>query len=95
MVLKGPAAKNHKPWNNETKTEQTIVMKSEVNKLQGPAAKNSKVWSTENQEIFSEVAVISDRPALKGPAAKNHKVWMNDTHENSVLVKNNKSSKTK
>ncbi|MCV9386025.1 hypothetical protein [Reichenbachiella ulvae] len=94
--LKGPAAKNYKPWKDDVKTEQTIVMKSDnAKKLQGPAAKNNKVWAEENKEDFTEIAVVSDRPALKGPAAKNHKVWMKADTDNSTLVKKDTIKRTK
>ncbi|UXP31652.1 hypothetical protein N6H18_14985 [Reichenbachiella agarivorans] len=74
--LKGPAAKNYKPWKDKEKTETTISMKSkDAERVQGPTAKNQKAWDKKNKEEYTEVTLVSNRKNLKGPAAKNHKVW--------------------
>lgn len=95
--LKGPAAKNHKPWKSKAKTEQTIVMKStDSEKVQGPAAKNNKVRSQEEVVEFREVAIVSEKSSLKGPAAKNTKVWStNNNNDTSTLAKKDTDKKTK
>ncbi len=94
--LKGPAAKNFKPWKNDAKVEQTIAMKShEAEKVQGPVAKNNKVRSEQEALEFREVAVVSEKSSLKGPVAKNTKVWSTDASSISVLVKKDTDSHQK
>ncbi|UXP31653.1 hypothetical protein N6H18_14990 [Reichenbachiella agarivorans] len=96
--LKGPAAKNYKPWKDKNQTEQAIAMKSEdATRVQGPAAKNQKVWDKENQAEYTEVAVVSGQNDLKGPAAKNYKVWSDSKSYNSegtMMTKKAKDSGT-
>ena len=71
--LKGPAAKNFKPWNSTMSIAMlTSVEDKEV--LQGPARKNQKPQALNNQ-LTRVVAVGSKRNGLKGPARKNYKPW--------------------
>ncbi|MBU2916279.1 MULTISPECIES: hypothetical protein [Reichenbachiella] len=80
--LKGPAAKNYKPWKDKNKTEVSIVMKStDADRVQGPAAKNQKAWDQDSKADFQEVALVSRKNDLKGPAAKNQKVWANKDND--------------
>jgi hypothetical protein len=67
--LKGPEAKNYKPWKNES---SSLTLKSKNNRvvLKGPAAKNNKVWNN-NAETISIKAL--NRRRIFGPAAKNNK----------------------
>ncbi len=73
--LKGPAAKNYKPWKDKNKTEITVVVK-ERQDLQGPSAKNNKVWKSkgEDLEVYA-VEFDKRRKGLEGPEAKNYKPW--------------------
>lgn len=65
--LKGPAAKNFKPWENTT--QHTTVVSVRMKKAQkGPAAKNAKPWE---QDYESTPVVRNNSKKLKGPAAKN------------------------
>ncbi|MEQ6119731.1 hypothetical protein [Reichenbachiella sp. MALMAid0571] len=77
--LKGPAAKNYKPWKDKNKSHATLVTFDKSDKkLMGPEAKNHKPW--ENKEKFQSVTLVStanDKKKLMGPEAKNHKVWQN------------------
>ncbi len=77
--LKGPAAKNYKPWKDKNKSQTTLVtVDKSDNKLMGPEAKNHKPW--ENKEQFQSTTLVSTsnkKKKLMGPAAKNHKVWQN------------------
>ncbi|UII23164.1 hypothetical protein [Fulvivirga ligni] len=68
--LKGPEAKNYKPWKNKS-TKKLITYRREI--LQGPDAKNQKPWKKEVNQ-YQEVAGRSNHN-LQGPRAKNHKPW--------------------
>ena len=72
--LKGPAAKNYKPWKDQDRVTATVVSQADKEQLQGPAAKNYKPWKDE-ESTGTTVEVVSSKPKLKGPAAKNHKPW--------------------
>lgn len=76
--LKGPAAKNYKPWKDKNKSHATLVTSDKSNKkLMGPEAKNQKAWKNNEQDESVIVATTSGKKKLMGPAAKNHKVWKN------------------
>lgn len=67
--LRGPAAKNYKPWkDNSEKT--TAMVNVSPNEKQGPAFKNAKTWEQE-----AEKAPLISRPVGEkrefGPKAKN------------------------
>ncbi len=71
--LKGPAAKNYKPWRDKDKVKTKVVtMRKE--RLQGPAAKNYKPWANKAKRTPG-VKIAEAKPKLKGPAAKNYKPW--------------------
>ncbi|MEP0369069.1 MAG: hypothetical protein ABJN36_06165 [Cyclobacteriaceae bacterium] len=72
--LKGPAAKNYKPWQNKEKSDVVYVV-STAEKKQGPAAKNAKVWDRKESDQVLVVDMTSEPKKLKGPAAKNSKPW--------------------
>ena len=40
----GPAAKNYRPWQDDTRTKQVVVTKKKRKNLKGPRAKNHKPW---------------------------------------------------
>ncbi|GAB4107577.1 hypothetical protein GCM10028791_00230 [Echinicola sediminis] len=74
--LKGPKAKNYKPWKEKAR-KGTLVVNIDGSVAQGPTFKNEKVWERRNAKatVNTELQAI-DRP--KGPKAKNKKVWKND-----------------
>ena len=75
--LKGPAAKNYKPWQkSDNASPKKVYTLHTSNKLQGPSAKNSKVWKEEKQN-FQQVELVSSKPRTTGPKAKNAKPWNN------------------
>ncbi|MDN3686586.1 hypothetical protein [Cyclobacterium jeungdonense] len=75
--LKGPAAKNYKPWMKKDKADpKKVYTLSETEKLQGPAAKNKKSWKSDDKN-FKEVKLVSTKPRVTGPKAKNAKPWNN------------------
>lgn len=41
---RGPAAKNYKPWRDDTETQHLTVTKKKRKNLKGPRAKNRKPW---------------------------------------------------
>ena len=52
--LKGPAAKNYKPWMQPTKAFTPSVAVSDYkNRLKGPSAKNSKPWKKKNKKYHN------------------------------------------
>lgn len=73
--LKGPAAKNYKPWMDKNKKNKvSIVSIPERKPLKGPEAKNQKPWG--DKEGWAQAIPVSEaKPKLKGPAAKNYKPW--------------------
>ncbi|MEQ9289828.1 MAG: hypothetical protein RIG77_23065 [Cyclobacteriaceae bacterium] len=78
--LKGPKAKNYKPWKDTTKSSATLVTYEEpANKLKGPEAKNYKKWQDKGVEKNTILVSTGDTKKLKGPAAKNHKVWKDNS----------------
>lgn len=73
--LKGPAAKNYKPWMDKNKKDETSIVTVPTKEiLKGPEAKNKKPWA--NKENWTPAIPVSEaKPKLKGPAAKNYKPW--------------------
>ncbi len=72
--LKGPKAKNYKPWKNTKRPYVTLQTLDQPTKLQGPAAKNRKVWKRK-KSATSSVTFGSERSKLMGPKAKNFKYY--------------------
>ncbi len=74
--LKGPAAKNYKPWQNKSKDDSRTPAVSFPTKetLKGPEAKNHKPWN-DAREMANAVQISVSKQKLKGPAAKNQKPW--------------------
>jgi hypothetical protein len=74
--LQGPAAKNYKPWKDNSK-KTTAMVSVTPNEKQGPAFKNAKAWEQET----AKVPLIS-RPVREerefGPKAKNRQPWKKD-----------------
>lgn len=74
--LKGPAAKNYKPWKHQARSGDlmTIVYKKAV---KGPSYKNRNPWQDETKKSF----ITTDfriRKKITGPKAKNKKPWESD-----------------
>lgn len=73
--LTGPAYKNYKPWENESKPTPVYSV-SNKEQLTGPAYKNQKPWGKNTSEqTFTAVSFGSERSKLTGPAYKNYKPW--------------------
>jgi len=74
--LKGPKAKNYKPWRDQAR-KGTLVVDLNGDLAKGPKAKNQKLWDRDTQkvEINTELHPIS---GPKGPKAKNQKLWRKD-----------------
>ncbi|MEX2591606.1 MAG: hypothetical protein WD426_02445 [Anditalea sp.] len=74
--LKGPAAKNYKPWKQQARTG-ALVVRVDEKEVKGPAYKNRKPWQDDanKSEVTSELRV---REKITGPKAKNKKPWQND-----------------
>jgi hypothetical protein len=86
--LKGPAAKNYKPWQDNSKTSKTYLTHS-VEIKQGPEAKNAKVWSKKNKSEEAIVINMTSKPQnLKGPEAKNRTPWAEQRSEELQVTEN-------
>lgn len=74
--LKGPAAKNYKPWKQQAR-KGTLMVKVDEAPLTGPGFKNKKLWQSQSQkaEVSSDLII---RKRITGPKAKNKKVWKKD-----------------
>jgi hypothetical protein len=76
--LKGPEAKNYKPWEDTNRTNTQILVATDDNQLKGPEAKNKKVWLTDANTSKKVVKTNGNRVKPKGPKAKNAKPWKNN-----------------
>ncbi|MFC4872651.1 hypothetical protein [Negadavirga shengliensis] len=72
--LKGPAAKNYKPWKQQAKTgvAYTDIAKED---LKGPAFKNRKHVKDAPQEVVSVNTDLDRRKRITGPKAKNNQPY--------------------
>ena len=86
ITLKGPAAKNYKPWKDKKVQKQEVVMvMKETQPLKGPAAKNAKPWQQKKVLVTTTADIATNRRLnLKGPAAKNYKPWKQEKIERSM-----------
>jgi len=73
--LKGPAAKNYKPWQNNEKAKKMYTLEAS-SKVQGPSAKNKKSWDSKSIN-YQEITLVANKPKVTGPKAKNAKAWNN------------------
>ena len=69
--LKGPAAKNYKPWKDANPSTAKV---EPIKRVTGPEAKNKKPW---NDAKPSE-ANVKPMKRITGPKAKNKKPWRDD-----------------
>ncbi len=76
--MKGPNAKNYKPWKHEAKATPVESKTAGAVEVKGPRAKNKKAWR-KGTEGYADVSVDTNRTkTLKGPKAKNAKPWKRD-----------------
>ena len=75
--LKGPEAKNFKPWQSANAGVR-LYSKVELNVVKGPLAKNAKPWKTQPGELRVLSQAKPNRNELKGPKAKNFKPWQEE-----------------
>lgn len=74
--LKGPKAKNYKPWKGQAKTT-TLVVKTDEPAQKGPAYKNKKAWDAQANKVeITPQAGVKEN--VTGPKAKNRKAWKKD-----------------
>jgi uncharacterized protein YdeI (BOF family) len=76
--LKGPKAKNYKPWKDTTRTNTQVLLATNEEQLQGPEAKNKKVWQNDSTVDKKVVKTGDKKTKPKGPKAKNAKPWKNN-----------------
>lgn len=87
--LKGPEAKNYKPWMHKTKASAPVAVASSASqRLQGPAAKNYKPWRDDQDNKRIKVQTAGKERRLQGPAAKNYKPWMKRKQKAAQAKKN-------
>ena len=69
--LKGPAAKNYKPWKNQNRTA-TFVVKTAESPQKGPGNKNEKIGKSSKGKM--EIPLNQgEKDKITGPKAKNKK----------------------
>ena len=86
--LKGPKAKNYKPW--KASKSNSVVASLDVESVKGPEAKNARVWDSTTKANSSSAIASSNRLSIKGPKAKNRKPWESRARsQRGYLVKNN------
>ena len=71
--LKGPKAKNYKPWKEQSKTG-ILVVNADESAVKGPAFKNKKVWETQADKV-EITPKVGNKEDITGPKGKNRKVW--------------------
>ncbi|HLT08697.1 MAG TPA: hypothetical protein VK014_14290 [Cyclobacteriaceae bacterium] len=71
--VKGPKAKNYKPWKEQAK-KGTIVVYADEPAVKGPSYKNKKAWEAEAVKV-NITSPTESRQQVTGPKAKNRKVW--------------------
>lgn len=74
--LKGPAAKNYKPWKSQAKNV-TADVRSERSEAQGPEFKNQKPWNQTDATTPIDTTLDTSKK-VTGPKAKNKKPWKNN-----------------
>lgn len=74
--LKGPKAKNYKPWKEQARKGTLSVKLDEADK-KGPAYKNHKVWEGDASKVEVASELVTKKP-ITGPKAKNQKPWKKD-----------------
>lgn len=74
--LKGPAAKNYKPWKQQAR-KGTLLVTVDEEKVKGPAYKNKKPQKGDF-EVVEVNADLRKREHVTGPKAKNSKPWKKD-----------------
>ena len=74
--LKGPKAKNYKPWKERARTG-AVMVKLDEPALKGPVFKNQKARDSQFNKAELETQ-LKMRDRITGPKAKNKKVWKKD-----------------
>lgn len=70
--LKGPAAKNYKPWKDRTAQPDNMTLVTvEKAELTGPAAKNRPTHQRQEGQYLQVVSLGKSTPQLMGPQYKN------------------------
>jgi hypothetical protein len=71
--LKGPAAKNYKPWKQQARNG-VLLVNMEAADSKGPAYKNEK-HRVKNVKKTEAATNLRKRERITGPKAKNRKAW--------------------
>ncbi len=71
--LKGPAAKNQKPWQKQSKDGVILVMVDDKANP-GPQHKNAKPWRADQTKLGIQTSLVV-RERVTGPKAKNQRPW--------------------
>lgn len=91
--LKGPAAKNYKPWKDTEQPGVKAVTYATKADKKGPVAKNEKVWERTSATSGLIAVETSYNTKLKGPAAKNKKVWTSNDNTQVQVARKAKEQK--
>ena len=81
--LKGPKAKNHKVWQDDTQSS-AVVFNPNKQRLTGPKAKNQKPWEKYAAKQDYIAVTSSKRQKVTGPRAKNWKPWRKSEREDNI-----------
>lgn len=74
--LKGPKAKNYKPWKEQAR-KGTLVVNADEPSVKGPAFKNKKAWDSQAEKV-EITPQVGAKENVTGPKAKNRKFWKKD-----------------
>ncbi|NET35993.1 MAG: hypothetical protein F6K19_28860 [Cyanothece sp. SIO1E1] len=92
--LKGPAAKNYKPWQDKQQQVGKIpVAKITPERLQGPAAKNQKAWEKNGNANYLQASTRTYYADLKGPKYKNRKPSQLRNKSKGILAEEDRPKK--
>lgn len=75
--LKGPKAKNYKPWKEQSRTG-TLVVNADEPSVKGPAFKNKKAGDSQGDKKIAITPQAGVKENVTGPKAKNRKIWKKD-----------------
>ncbi len=93
--LKGPAAKNYKPWQDQQQVGKIPVVRITPERLQGPAAKNQKAWEKSRNANYLQASTRSYYTDLKGPRYKNRKPGQLRNKARSILAEEDQPTRKK
>ncbi|WP_373521051.1 hypothetical protein [Aquiflexum sp.] len=71
--LKGPAAKNYKPWKHQQKSS-VVILNVNPSEKKGPEFKNVRIWKDDSEVVAINLETKSQERKT-GSGVKNRKPW--------------------